>query len=52
MLPVKEHQKIFEAIKQGNALQVEEETRAHIRRSLSSIKETLEQYLNTEQSEQ
>jgi DNA-binding GntR family transcriptional regulator len=46
MVAVEEHQKVFDALKTGNSSQVEEAMRSHIRRSLLSIKETLEVYFD------
>nr|WP_309100175.1 GntR family transcriptional regulator [Fredinandcohnia onubensis] len=46
MLPVREHQKILDAIKKGNPELAEKEMRAHIRRSFEMTKDTLRLVLN------
>lgn len=46
MVAVKEHQKVFDLVKTGDASAVEEAMRHHIRRSLISIQETLGTYFN------
>lgn len=46
LVAVEEHEKVFDLIKAGNGSEVEEAMRHHIRRSLYSIQETLETYLN------
>lgn len=44
LVPVKEHEKIFELVKKGNPVEVENEVRQHISRNLVVAKETLSQY--------
>jgi DNA-binding GntR family transcriptional regulator len=51
LLPVQEHEQIFDLIKKGEASQVEEAMRSHIRRSLLSTVETLQLYLSSIHSE-
>lgn len=45
LVPVQEHERIFELVKEGNAVKVEEEMRQHIVRNLAIAKETLLQHL-------
>lgn len=44
LVPVKEHEKIFDLVKKGNPAEVENEVRQHISRNLVVAKETLSQY--------
>lgn len=45
LVPVQEHEKIFELLRAGNPEKVEAEMRAHIVRNLAVVKEVLVQYL-------
>ncbi len=49
LAPVREHEKIFELVKEGDANEVEKEVRAHIIRNLAVAKDTLLQYLGKQQ---
>lgn len=48
MRPVEEHEQIFQAIRKGDAADVENAMRAHIRGSLNVAKETVKLYLSND----
>ena len=51
MRPVIEHQQVFEAVRKGDADEVEEAMRMHIRQSFHVAKETMEMYLKQDEEE-